>query len=185
MAHRWRGVRTLDDDDVGLARRLDASDARPVSGDGRRAVIGFAEADGNCSLRCDDEPMDLPDPEPAEPAPFALVMADAAGRIVYWDHGAAEFFGRAPKDAIGQPVDIIVPDDQRDGHWQGFRRVMAGGERHLVGAAINLPVRLVDGTVLAFPARFVHLADANDEMIGAAAVFSARRGDETPWSPIN
>jgi hypothetical protein len=61
---------------------------------------------------------------------------------------------------------------------------MAGGERHLTGATINLPVKRRDGTVSAFPARFVHLDDPHGRPIGAMGIFAARRGDETPWTPV-
>ena len=77
-----------------------------------------------------------------------------------------------------------MPEDQREGHREGFDRVMAGGERHLVGAAINLPVRLRSGEVLAFPARFIHLDGPWGEPLGATAIFAERAGAEEPWSPI-
>lgn len=113
-----------------------------------------------------------------------VVMADRSGLIVYWDAGASNLFGIEAEAALGQQVDLIVPEDQRDKHWEGFTRVMQGGERHLAGATINLPVRVGSGEVLAFPAQFVHLADAHDSMVAVAAVFSARIGDESPWTPV-
>lgn len=116
---------------------------------------------------------------------IAIVMADAAGRIVYWDDGATTLFGWSADQAVGQRVDLIVPDELRDRHWEGFTRVMAGGERHLVGAAINLPVKTRDGSVLAFPARFNHLDDPQGQPIGAMAVFNDRQGDEQPWTLVS
>ena len=113
-----------------------------------------------------------------------VVVADRSGTIVYWDAGASDLFGIDTDAALGQRVDFIVPEDQREKHWEGFTRVMRGGERHLAGATINLPVRVGSGEVLAFPARFVHLADAHDSMVAVAAVFSARNGDESPWTPV-
>jgi PAS domain S-box-containing protein len=114
----------------------------------------------------------------------AIVVVDRTGRIVHWNEEAEEYFGYANAEAVGQRVDLIVPEDQRDRHWEGFDRVMAGGERHLEGAAINLPVRHRNGDVLAFPARFNHLFDPHGHAVGAVAVFGARHGDEQPWTPI-
>lgn len=115
----------------------------------------------------------------------AIVATDKDGRITHWDGGSEEFFGYAATEAIGQPVDLIVPDELRERHWTGFRRVMGGGERHLEGAAINLPVRVRSGEALAFPARFVHIDGPRDEPVGAMAVFARRAGHEQPWTPID
>lgn len=115
----------------------------------------------------------------------AMVVATSDGRIAFWDDGAAELFGYSATEAVGQSVDLIVPDDLRERHWAGFHRVMAGGDRHLAGATINLPVRLRDGTVLAFPARFVHLDDPYGRPVGAMGIFAARGGDEEPWTPVS
>ena len=115
----------------------------------------------------------------------AMVAVDRDGRIVHWNDTAELFFGYPRADAVGQRVDLIVPDDLRDKHWEGFNRVMSGGERHLEGAAINLPVRNRNGDVLAFPARFNHLYDPHGKPAGAVAIFEPRRGHEQPWTPID
>lgn len=115
----------------------------------------------------------------------AIVMAGPDGRITYWDEGAHSLFGYRPDEVVGRRVDMIVPEEYRSRHWEGFDRVMAGGERHLEGAAINLPVRLRDGQVVAFPARFIHLLGPRGQMVGAMGVFAERSGDEHPWSPID
>ena len=114
----------------------------------------------------------------------AIVMASKDGMIVYWDDGASELFGYSKADAMGRPVDVIVPEDLRAKHWEGFYRVMGDGERHLEGAAINLPVRINGGEVLAFPARFHHIDNPQGAPIGALAVFGRRTGQEQPWTPI-
>jgi PAS domain S-box-containing protein len=115
----------------------------------------------------------------------AIVVADREGRIIYWDAGAEELFGYSASEATGNLVDLLVPEDLRDRHWEGFGRVMAGGERHLEGAAINLPVQVYGGDVLAFPARFLHLDGPRGEPLGAVAVFARRAGNEQPWTPID
>lgn len=115
---------------------------------------------------------------------FAIVAATAEGRIVFWDDGATEWFGYTATEAVGRPVDLFVPEELRERHWEGFGRVMAGGDRHLTGATTNLPVRLRDGTVAAFPARFVHLDDPHGRAVGAMAIFAARRGDEEHWTAV-
>ena len=46
-----------------------------------------------------------------------MVIADADGRIVHWNDAAERFFGYTAAEAVGQPVDLIVPEDPREGHW--------------------------------------------------------------------
>src|SRR3954447_24575108 len=84
----------------------------------------------------------------------AIVGVDAEGTIRWWNEDAAAWFGHAAADVVGRPVDVLVPDEHRSRHWAAFRRVVAGGDRHLEGASINLPVLVADGRVIAFPARF-------------------------------
>ncbi len=50
-----------------------------------------------------------------------MVIADADGRIVHWNDAAERFFGYTAAEAVGQPVDLIVPEDPLSG-WRGRTR---------------------------------------------------------------
>jgi PAS domain S-box-containing protein len=113
-----------------------------------------------------------------------IVLSDAEGRIRYWSAGAERLFGWTAAEAEGQSLDLIVPPDYRDRHWGGFRKAMATGECKADGAATNLPVVSKDGTVRAFPARFVFLRDARGQAAGAMAVYATPAGGEQPFGPI-
>ena len=52
----------------------------------------------------------------------AIVVSDAEGRFVFWNPGATRIFGF---DAVGQSLDLIIPEKLRARHWQGYRHVMA------------------------------------------------------------
>lgn len=41
----------------------------------------------------------------------ALVRSDLQGSIVEWDSGAEEFFGYSREKAMGQSLDLIVPEE--------------------------------------------------------------------------
>jgi len=114
----------------------------------------------------------------------AIVVAGVDGRILQWTAAAEELFGHPAAEAIGQPVDLIVPDEYRERHWAGFHRAMATGNCRLDGAAINLPARHRDGSVRAVPARFVFLVDPHGQPVGAAAIYAEPAGGEEPWSPV-
>jgi PAS domain S-box-containing protein len=114
----------------------------------------------------------------------AMVVADAEGRIVHWDTVAQELFGHAAEEAMGRPVDLIVPEEYRSRHWDAFHRAMATGECRLDGAATNLPTLHRDGSVRVIPGRFVFLVDPRGTPVGAMAIYAPPAGGEEPWGPI-
>jgi PAS domain S-box-containing protein len=59
--------------------------------------------------------------------PDAIVYADAEGVIRFWNSGATRIFGFAEAEAIGQSLDIIIPERLRARHWEGFRATMQTG----------------------------------------------------------
>jgi PAS domain S-box-containing protein len=60
-------------------------------------------------------------------APDAIVYADEAGVIRFWNRGAERIFGFAAAEAVGQSLDIIIPETLRARHWEGYDRVMRTG----------------------------------------------------------
>lgn len=63
----------------------------------------------------------------------AVVAADQDGRIVLWTGGAEAIFGYTEAEAVGMPLENIVPPSLRDKHREGFGRVAAGGPPSLMG----------------------------------------------------
>jgi len=112
----------------------------------------------------------------------AVVLVDTFGVIRYWSSGATALFGVS--DPVGETLDVIVPADLRERHWAGFHRAMKTGESPISGGRLNLPVQCGDGVVRSFPGTFTVLWDGHGRPIGATAAWSQRRGDETPFSPI-
>lgn len=55
-----------------------------------------------------------------------FIAAAADGRIVAWSRGAEEIFGYPAGDALGRPVDVLVPPDRIDEERAVFDRVLAG-----------------------------------------------------------
>lgn len=80
-------------------------------------------------------------------APDAVVWADAEGVIRYWNRGAEELFGWTTADALGQSMDMIIPENLRDRHWEGYHRVMGGGEsRYGRHDLLKVPALRADGS---------------------------------------
>jgi len=80
-------------------------------------------------------------------APDAVVWADAEGVVRYWNRGAEELFGWSAADALGQSMDMIIPENLRDRHWEGYHRVMGGGEsRYGRHELLKVPALRSDGS---------------------------------------
>ena len=101
----------------------------------------------------------------------AVVIADSTGVIVFWSAGAEKAFGYSAADAVGRTLDLIVPAEYREAHWNGFRRAMASGAARLEGRLNPFPVRQADGTVAAIPGKLTLVRRAKGQVIAAMVVF--------------
>ena len=113
----------------------------------------------------------------------AIVLADADGVIRLFSPGAERLFGHDAKAAIGQTLDLIVPPDYRERHWQGFRAAIAKGSPKYEDAAANIPILCRDGTVTRFPGRLVFLRNAGGRAVGAMGIFVANEAFTGPSLP--
>ncbi len=57
----------------------------------------------------------------------AVVVCNAAGAIVLWNAAAQRIFGFTEAEALGQSLDIIIPERLRGRHWEGYHKTMATG----------------------------------------------------------
>ena len=110
----------------------------------------------------------------------AVVIADTEGRITFWNDAAERVFGWSARDAVGQTLDLIIPDRQRGAHWDGYARVMRTGETRYGDQLLRVPALHLDGErrSIAFT---VSLLTEGDGVTGIAAVIrdeTARWADE-------
>jgi PAS domain S-box-containing protein len=69
----------------------------------------------------------------------AFVCSDAHSRIILWNRAAEAMFGWSAEEAIGRPLDMIIPDRHREGHHAGVARLRARGPVKLVGKTVEVP----------------------------------------------
>jgi PAS domain S-box-containing protein len=101
----------------------------------------------------------------------AIIYADAAGVISYWNHGAARVFGFTANEALGQKLDIIIPPGIRERHWQGFHATMRTGQsRYGAGHLLSVPAIRKDGTRISVEFTIVPFSNEAGRMTGIAAV---------------
>lgn len=76
----------------------------------------------------------------------AFVCADPDSRIIHWNRAAEAIFGWTAAEALGQPLDIIIPDRHRAAHHAGMAGVRRGVPTKLVGTTVEVPGRRRDGS---------------------------------------
>ena len=101
----------------------------------------------------------------------AIVAADDKGIIRFWNSGAERIFGYVRGEAIGQSLDIIVPEGLRERHWNGYHHVMETGEsRYGEGDLLSVPGIRKDGTRISIEFTIVLLRDSECAIMGIAAI---------------
>jgi PAS domain S-box-containing protein len=103
-------------------------------------------------------------------APEAIVVSDPSGIIVMWNGGAERIFGYPAAEALGQSLDLIIPEKQRARHWAGYDKTMATGETKYGDTLLKVPAAHRDGRRLSIEFSVALLRDADGKIAGIAAV---------------
>jgi PAS domain S-box-containing protein len=102
--------------------------------------------------------------------PDAIIYADCDGKIRFWNRAALRIFGYAESEALGRTLDLIVPEGLRARHWEGYRRVMAGGaSRYGEGDLLSVPATRKDGSRISIEFTILPVHDDTGGMAGIAA----------------
>ncbi|MFE9446202.1 PAS domain S-box protein [Streptomyces sp. NPDC006602] len=81
-----------------------------------------------------------------ETARDAFVSIDEDGLVIDWNKSAERLFGFTHREAMGRPLtETIIPERYHAAHRAGLRRVLAGGEAHVLGRQIELSAVHRDG----------------------------------------
>lgn len=102
--------------------------------------------------------------------PDAIIFADPAGIIRLWNRGAEEIFGHSAGEAVGQPLDLIIPEALRERHDQGYRRVMATGRTHYGRELLAVPGLRRDGGRVSLEFSITLLRGDDGRLAGVAAI---------------
>jgi PAS domain S-box-containing protein len=102
-------------------------------------------------------------------APDAVIFAGVDGVIQEWNAAAESVFGYGRDEAVGQSLDLIVPERFREAHWQGFDRAIAAGETKYAGKALPTRSLRKDGADIYVELTFAIVKDTTGAVIGALA----------------
>ena len=100
----------------------------------------------------------------------AIIYSDREGIIRFWNSGAEQMLGFSAEEAIGQSLDIFIPENQRARHWEGYFKVMQTGITRYAKDLLAAPAIRKDGTRLSTEFSMTIIRNASGEIAGTSAV---------------
>jgi PAS domain S-box-containing protein len=111
----------------------------------------------------------------------AIIFADREGIIRLWNKGAEAMFGFPGTEALGQPLEMIIPANLRARHHEGYQRVMASGKTKYAQDLLAVPALRRDGARISVEFTVTLVRGEKGEILGTGAVIrevTARRQQE-------
>lgn len=99
-----------------------------------------------------------------------VVVCDAAGAITFWNAAATRIFGFSESEAIGQSLDLIIPQRQRQRHWDGYHQTMASGETRYGADVLRVPALHKEDKPLSIAFTVALLRGADGEVTSIVAL---------------
>jgi PAS domain S-box-containing protein len=101
----------------------------------------------------------------------AVICANRSGTIIRWNHASTALFGYSAEEALGQRVELIIPDHLRAAPWSGFDAAMTKGATKLQGRPTLTRASHKSGRRLYVEMSFAIVkGDIESEVLGAVAV---------------
>ena len=100
----------------------------------------------------------------------AIIVADANEKIVLWNPAATRIFGFTEAEALGQTLDLIVPERQRQRHNEGYSKSMETGTTRYGASLLKVPAKHKDGRTLSIAFTVGMLFDAQQKANGVVAI---------------
>ncbi len=100
----------------------------------------------------------------------AILFADREGVIRLWNRGAEGIFGYPSSEAIGRPLEIIVPERWRERHNAGYQAAIATGRTRYARDVLAVPAQRKDGARISIEFTIVLVRDEGGAVLGAAAI---------------
>jgi PAS domain S-box-containing protein len=105
-----------------------------------------------------------------EKAADAIIFADEEGIIRLWNAGAEDIFGYPAEEALGQSLDLIVPENLRKRHWEGYRTVMATAKTKYGKETLAVPAITKGDNRISIEFTIVLVTNDSGEPLGTAAI---------------
>lgn len=100
----------------------------------------------------------------------AVIYSNRDGVIERWNAAATAMFGFDSGEALGQSLDLIIPERLRAAHWRGFEAAMSSGKTRLHGRPTLTRAEHKAGSKLYVEMSFAVVVDAAGTALGSVAI---------------
>jgi len=100
----------------------------------------------------------------------AIIVVDAHEKIVMWNPAATRIFGYSQAEALGNTLDLIVPERQRQRHDEGCRKTMDTGITRYGTSLLKVPALHKNGSMLSIAFTVGMLFDEHQKVSGIVAI---------------
>ena len=100
----------------------------------------------------------------------AIMVCDAQGAIRLWNQASERIFGFTEAEALGQSLDMIIPQRQRHRHWEGYHKTMETAVTKYGADVLRVPALHKDGHTLSIAFTVSMLFSADHKVTGIAAI---------------
>lgn len=100
----------------------------------------------------------------------AVVVADTRNNIVLWNPAATRIFGFTEEEAMGRPLDLIIPERQRARHNEGYAKTVETGVTRYGTSLLRVPAQHKGGHRISIAFTVALLTGEDGRVSGVAAV---------------
>ena len=100
----------------------------------------------------------------------AVIFADRDGIIRLWNRAAEGIFGYTEEEVVGQSLNLIIPERQRELHWKGYGKAMLNGISKYGSETLAVPAVTKDGERISIEFTISLLRDGDGKVLGPVAV---------------
>ena len=100
----------------------------------------------------------------------AVVVCDAAGVVIFWNPAAERMFGHTQAEAMGQRMDMIIPERLRKRHWEGYDKTMETGITRYGNDVLRVPAVDKAGRAMSIAFTVCMLHDEAGKVTACASV---------------
>lgn len=100
----------------------------------------------------------------------AIIFGDSEGMVRLWNVAAEKMFGFRAEEIVGKSMDLIIPENLRERHWEGYDQTMKTGKTQYSRSLLAVPAIRKDGTRISVEFTIVLIRDDDGKLLGPAAI---------------
>lgn len=109
----------------------------------------------------------------------AIIFGDSEGMVRLWNVAAEKMFGFRAEEIAGKSMDLIIPENLRERHREGYDETMRSGRTQYSRNLLAVPALRKDGARISIEFTIVLIRGEDGKLLGPVAVL---RDVTTRWN---